>query len=143
MKFDRSPLRRCGYTHLLFAPEFFYECGHTPLGLAFVNVSSRAKNGRYHKSYSRHHTDLYTRAATAIEMDSTWVHNPTKFGLDILLALGMPVRRGKAKLTLDRINNNEGYFIGNLRWATYLEQARNRGRGELTAWHGTENERTF
>ena len=143
MKFDRSPLRRCNITFLMFSPTFFNEHGFTPLGLEFVNVSQRAKNGRYHETYKQHHCDRYTRPETAIEMDPTWVHDPTKFGLDILLNIGMPIFRGEDKLSLDRINNDKGYFIENLRWATALEQAHNKSRGELTKWHGTGNARTF
>lgn len=39
-------------------------------------------------------------------------------------------------LTLDRIDNNKGYFPGNCRWATYQDQARNRRNTRLATLNG-------
>jgi hypothetical protein len=38
--------------------------------------------------------------------------------------------------TLDRINNDLGYFPGNVRWATRTEQARNKRNNRLLTWNG-------
>lgn len=36
---------------------------------------------------------------------------------------------GPPRYTLERINNDRGYEPGNVKWATYSEQQRNRRRG--------------
>lgn len=113
------------------------------LGTLWTNVSQRAANGVYHKNYAEHHIDSYTRKGSLVQMDPAWVNDPTKFGYDILTNIGAPMYRNGKKLSLDRIENDGGYFIENLRWATAMEQARNKGRGELKTWHGTGNARTF
>lgn len=46
---------------------------------------------------------------------------------DFLEEIGEYPSDGK-KYTVDRIENNIGYFKGNIRWATYKEQSRNRGK---------------
>jgi len=129
--YNRSNLRRCSTTHLKFtADRFPYTHGVdynvSVLGKAFKNVSQRARNGRYHEAYCRNHNDRYTRVSTAIGMDPSWVNDPTKFAIDIVEAIGVPLTRNGHKLSLDRIDNERGYFIGNLRWATALEQAQNK-----------------
>lgn len=40
--------------------------------------------------------------------------------------------------TLDRIDNDKGYSKENCRWATYLEQSRNRSNSRLFKWRGEE-----
>lgn len=40
------------------------------------------------------------------------------------------------KHTLDRIDNSKGYFPGNVRWATRIEQARNTTRNRLLTYKG-------
>lgn len=51
-----------------------------------------------------------------------WIESFKQFEQDIVLAIGpRPVG-----LTLDRRDNDQGYYPGNLRWATYTEQNHNR-----------------
>lgn len=58
-----------------------------------------------------------------IKYDESWRDNPEKFIEDIEKNLG---KRPSKKHSLDRIDNNKGYYIENLRWADYTEQARNK-----------------
>lgn len=55
--------------------------------------------------------------------DESWRDNPKKFIEDIEGGLG---ERPSKEYTLDRIDNNKGYFVSNLRWANKSTQARNR-----------------
>ena len=58
-----------------------------------------------------------------INISDEWKDNPEKFISDIINKIG---ERPKGK-TLDRIDNNKGYSIENVKWSTPLEQAHNRG----------------
>lgn len=58
-----------------------------------------------------------------IKYDESWRDNPKKFIDDIEKNLG---KRPSKKHSLDRIDNDKGYYIENLRWADYSEQARNK-----------------
>lgn len=104
------------------------------MGNLYVNVSQRAINGRYSAVRASHYpTNSHHRKH--ILMDETWVDDPTLFALDILTAIGCPrvCPHTGHKLSLDRINNDDGYYIGNLQWATAHQQAMNRDfPGELT-----------
>lgn len=44
--------------------------------------------------------------------------------------------RPSPKHSIDRIKNNEGYEPGNVRWATWEEQHRNKRNNRLVAWDG-------
>ena len=42
----------------------------------------------------------------------------------------------KENLTIDRIDNNKGYYPENCRWATNIEQANNKTSNRLITYHG-------
>lgn len=58
-----------------------------------------------------------------ISLDPSWISNPLKFIEDVTSRLGERPSEGHS---LDRIDNDVGYFIHNLRWSTQDEQVRNR-----------------
>lgn len=66
-----------------------------------------------------------------ISYDPTWKDDVGKFIKDIENYLG---KRPSNKHSLDRIDNNKGYYIDNLRWADYSVQARNK-RNKTTTKH--------
>jgi len=43
---------------------------------------------------------------------------------------------GKSNTRIDRINNNKGYYKENCRWATHIQQARNRRSNHLITYMG-------
>ena len=127
-------MKKCSITKIEFPTSFFGSCtggagglqNHSYLGGLYINVSSRATNGKYHETYCRHRTNNYTHPATSITMDETWVNDAPKFGWDILFALGFPRYNSEGeKLSLDRIDGTHGYYLSNLRWATPLQQVAN------------------
>ena len=133
--FNRTELIECTYTHLKFPRNFFVGGsiyrrqrdgvlrGISFLGELYINVSKRTVNGRY-SHLEPHVRPTYFRRG--IMMDPRWVDDPSLFGFEILSQLGMPrFSTGNQKLSLDRINNRDGYFLHNLRWATPFQQANN------------------
>lgn len=66
----------------------------------------------------KQHADYYDRG---IHVCEAWVKDPAAFVAHIGL-------RPDASLSLDRIDNNKGYEPGNVRWATRVQQNRNRRR---------------
>ena len=82
-------------------------------------------NNKNSKDYTRY-------GERGIKYDESWINNPEQFISDIENNLG---KRPSKKHTLDRIDNNEGYFINNLRWADKTEQARNRIKTTSTKYY--------
>ena len=62
-------------------------------------------------------------------------HDFPIFYLYIKNYLGMPPDNG-IKYTLDRIDNNIGYYPNNLRWADYRTQERNRSNNTFIEYKG-------
>lgn len=64
-----------------------------------------------------------------IGMDDEWASDPITFIKDV----GQPP---SANYTLDRIDNAEGYYPGNVRWATPVEQANNKRNNRWVTYQG-------
>lgn len=88
---------------------------HHPLYDIWHGMKRRCddKNSKAYKNYG----------GRGIKYDESWKDNPEKFINDIEKNLG---KRPSKKHSLDRIDNDKGYYIENLRWADYTEQARNK-----------------
>lgn len=87
---------------------------HTFHGI--VNRCDNKNSQNYHRYGGR-----------GITYDESWRKKPKKFIEDIINKLG---DRPSPKHSLDRIDNNGNYVIGNLRWATQKEQVTNRPEGD-------------
>jgi len=88
----------------------------TKLYATYNQMMQRCYNPK-HKSYM----DYGTRGITIY---SEWIKDFTKFRRYILKHLG----KRPEGMTLDRIDNNKGYFPGNLRWTTHKQQIDNQRR---------------
>ena len=64
-----------------------------------------------------------------IKGNRAWINDPDKFIKDIERNIG---KRPSPKHSLDRIDNNKGYYIDNLQWADYTGQNRNRSNVVLS-----------
>ena len=62
-------------------------------------------------------------------MDEEWAADPVAF----IAAVGQPPT---ANHTLDRIDNKKGYYPGNVRWATPLEQGSNKSNNVFVTYQG-------
>ena len=87
---------------------------HIPVYNAWCNMKGRCLNPK-HQNYKHY-------GKRGITIFSEWIHDFISFYnyVSQLDHYGEPGR------SLDRIDNEKGYFPGNLRWATAKEQANNR-----------------
>jgi len=85
----------------------------------YMNMRNRCLNEK-NKHYSR-----YGGRGITISLEFKSFHNYIKYVEALPNAY-------KENLTIDRIANSKGYFPGNLRWATRLQQTRNRDTTKLT-----------
>lgn len=71
------------------------------------------------RCYNKKNAGYHLYGARGIEVDPRWINNFKLFYQDM-------GRRPSKNHSLDRENNNAGYFYGNCRWATPKEQGENR-----------------
>lgn len=73
------------------------------------------------KCYDENAREYVRYGAKGRKMFAEWLEHPALF-CDYILALP----NFSFEMTLDRVDNEVGYFPGNLRWATHKQQAHNR-----------------
>lgn len=83
------------------------------------------------RCYNRNHKYFPLYGGRGILISKDWL-DFKEFQKDMLESY-------KKGLTLERINNNLGYFKGNCRWATHKEQAQNR-RSNVYIKHGNKKQ---
>jgi hypothetical protein len=70
--------------------------------------------------------------ARGIKLLAFWSASSAAFIADVIAEIGLP----PPGTSLDRIDNNRGYEIGNIRWANYQEQQRNKRSNRLLSFGG-------
>jgi hypothetical protein len=111
-----------------------YDCGCTR-SYGIKHGQSQSPNGGKATYYFRLHNNLLTRcynpnfkqakdySGKGVRMKKSWKNSFETFYNELIAAIG---ERPDESLTLDRINNNRGYYPDNVRWATRSEQCYNR-----------------
>lgn len=90
---------------------------NTPEYMAIVQAKNRCNNTHAH-AYQR-----YGGRGVEYKLPD----NPGEAAALVIASIGSRPS-GPPRMTLDRINNDGPYAIGNLRWATYSQQRRNQSR---------------
>lgn len=80
-------------------------------------------NGARQRTTNQDYESYHNYGGRGIKMHPKWENNPESFIKYLRMALGP---KPTPQHSLDRINNDEGYVPGNLRWATSSEQNQNR-----------------
>lgn len=76
-------------------------------------------------------------AQRGIGVCDEWHHFDT-FARYVVEVIGVPSFEGAQRITIDRINNSKGYEPGNIRWATYSENLRNRRCNRIVEYNGEQ-----
>jgi hypothetical protein len=86
------------------------------------------------RCYNKNHFEFYNYGGKGISICDEWLNDFQSF-------YSWAIENGYADdLTIDRIDNNKGYFPHNCRWATYKEQANNKRTNHLITYNGkTQN----
>lgn len=82
----------------------------------FYNIKKRC--------YDKHNKSYNNYGGRGIVMQDDWINNFEKFN-NYVSSLENAYKEG---YSLDRKNNNDGYFEGNIKWSTKKEQNNNRRR---------------
>lgn len=98
-----------------------------------------------HRCYDPKHVSYQDYGGRGLNMYTPWRVNMKLFVLALLNDIG---ERPSSKHSLDRADNDLGYYPGNFRWATKLEQTNNRralptNTGESGISHVTRNGRDW
>jgi hypothetical protein len=81
------------------------------------------------RCHFKHHKQFYDYGARGIEVCPEWRHDFRVFLADM-------GKRPLGKFSLERIDNNKGYFKGNCKWATWTEQGRNKRNSRRITFNG-------
>ena len=95
--------------------KFVHGLSHHPLYVTWRNVKYRCTK-ETHPQYPDY-------GGRGIIMDPRWVDSPEEFIADVERTIGM---KPTNKHSLDRVDNEKGYVLGNLRWATASQQQNNK-----------------
>lgn len=95
---------------------------HTRAYKTWLSVRARCLRPSAGRSYQEY-------GARGIGMDDEWAADPVAFVRDV----GQPPSDNH---TLDRIDNSKGYYPGNVRWATPLEQGNNKRNNRIVTFQG-------
>jgi hypothetical protein len=77
-----------------------------------------------HRCRNRNYRDYKYYGAIGIDVCEEWYDDFWAYA-DYMMSLPNALKKG---YSLDRIDNNKGYFPGNIRWATKSQQSSNRSR---------------
>jgi hypothetical protein len=80
-------------------------------------------SGMMNRCYNQNGKDFKNWGGRGISVFEDWANSPESFIDWVENNLG---EKPDKSYSLDRIDNNSGYFPGNLRWATAKQQANNR-----------------
>jgi predicted XRE-type DNA-binding protein len=87
----------------------------------WINIKARL--------FNKNNPRYYNYGGRGINMDPRWIHDFIRFNEDIIESIGL---KPSPDHSIDRIDNNLGYFIWNLKWSTSEEQSSNRSKRKLS-----------
>lgn len=128
----------CTASNLISKTKSKYSCGCVKrFNLREKNPNAKSKQRLYHiwigmksRCHNPNDTAFHNYGAKNIEVCKEWRHNYEAFH-------NWSLENGyNDTLTIDRINNAEGYTPNNCRWVTFKEQANNTSKNHLLTFKG-------
>jgi hypothetical protein len=121
LNWGRSKSCGCWANELVSKANRTHGDAHSPEHEAWSQMIARCTNpnSRSYKNYG----------GRGIEVCSEWMASYESFLRDM-------GRRPHPKMSIDRIDNDNGYFPGNVRWATWKQQERNKRNNHLLVCNG-------